>query len=73
MFMNNNFVSDYGVTTDHQTVYVNASTCNLQYRPLNYPVYFDMVKVSQEMDLEQKAKPEWSLKDPRSDTWQCNL
>lgn len=32
----------YGVTTDGNTIYVNASTCNIQYRPINKPVVFDI-------------------------------
>ncbi|KAM7346397.1 metallophosphoesterase domain-containing protein 1-like isoform 2-T2 [Cochliomyia hominivorax] len=33
---------DYGVTTDGQVTYVNASTCDLQYIPINKPIVFDM-------------------------------
>lgn len=32
----------YGITTDGTTVYVNASTCNYFYRPLNPPIVFDL-------------------------------
>lgn len=32
----------YGVTTDGHTVYINASTCNLQYRPIHAPIVFDV-------------------------------
>ncbi|KAI6656489.1 Metallophosphoesterase domain-containing protein 1 [Oopsacas minuta] len=32
----------YGVTTDGYTTYINASTCNLHYKPLNPPVVFDI-------------------------------
>ena len=32
----------YGVTTDSQCVYVNASTCTLHYRPINPPIVFDL-------------------------------
>ena len=31
----------YGQTTDGRTVYVNASTCNFLYRPINPPIVFD--------------------------------
>uniref|UniRef100_A0A7S3ARR8 Calcineurin-like phosphoesterase domain-containing protein n=1 Tax=Haptolina ericina TaxID=156174 RepID=A0A7S3ARR8_9EUKA len=33
----------YGVTTDGMTTYVNASTCNLRYRPDNKPLCFDVM------------------------------
>ena len=36
------FPAGYGVTTDGTTVYINASTCNYNYRPLNPPVVFDL-------------------------------
>jgi len=32
----------YGVTTDGHTLYVNASTCDLQYRPIHAPIVFDL-------------------------------
>lgn len=32
----------YGVTTDGQTVFVNAAICNIKYSPVNPPVVFDL-------------------------------
>lgn len=32
-----------GVTTDGATLYVNASTCNLQYRPINPAIVLDVL------------------------------
>lgn len=32
----------YGVTSDGITTYVNASTCNLEYKPVNPPIVFDV-------------------------------
>lgn len=32
----------YGITTDGKIIYINASTCNLQYLPVNYPIIFDI-------------------------------
>jgi len=32
----------HGVTTDGSTTYVNASTCNLRYRPVNEAIVFDI-------------------------------
>ena len=32
----------YGITTDGHTTFVNASTCNLQYRPVQAPIIFDL-------------------------------
>ena len=32
----------YGVSTDGTTTYVNASTCNLQYRPVQKAIVFDV-------------------------------
>jgi len=32
----------WGVTTDGVTRYVNASTCNLRYKPVNTPIIFDV-------------------------------
>lgn len=32
----------YGMTTDGHTTYINASTCNVKYEPINYPIVFDM-------------------------------
>jgi hypothetical protein len=34
---------DYGVTVENGTIFVNASTCTLQYRPLNPPVIIDVL------------------------------
>jgi hypothetical protein len=31
-----------GVTTDGTTIFVNASTCDYNYRPINQPVVFDI-------------------------------
>ena len=31
-----------GITADEQTLYVNASTCDLRYRPTNLPIVIDM-------------------------------
>ncbi|XP_037071547.1 metallophosphoesterase domain-containing protein 1-like, partial [Pollicipes pollicipes] len=32
----------YGVTTDGKVVYINASTCDMSYMPLNPPIVFDV-------------------------------
>lgn len=32
----------YGITTDGVTTYVNASTCNLRYQPINPPIIIDL-------------------------------
>lgn len=32
----------YGTTTDGQTVFVNASICDVRYRPVNAPIIFDV-------------------------------
>lgn len=32
----------YGVTTDGQTTFINASICDVKYRPVNAPVLFDL-------------------------------
>jgi len=34
----------WGVTTDGATRYVNASTCNIRYKPINQPIVFDIPK-----------------------------
>lgn len=34
----------HGVTTDGTTTFVNASTCNLQYKPVNEAIVFDVEK-----------------------------
>jgi len=36
------FVIDYGITTDGKVVFINASSCNLQYIPVNRPIVFDI-------------------------------
>ncbi|XP_025421602.1 metallophosphoesterase domain-containing protein 1 [Sipha flava] len=33
---------DYGITTDGKIIYINASSCNLQYLPVNHPIIFDI-------------------------------
>jgi len=33
----------YGVTTDGRTTFLNASTCDLRYKPENKPLVFDIV------------------------------
>jgi Icc-related predicted phosphoesterase len=33
---------DYGVHVEDGTVFVNASSCNLRYEPINYPVVFKL-------------------------------
>jgi len=35
-------IIDYGITTDGKVVFVNASSCNLQYAPVNRPIVFDI-------------------------------
>jgi len=32
----------YGITTDGVTTYVNASTCNLRYQPINPAIIIDL-------------------------------
>ena len=32
----------YGITTDGVTTFVNASTCNYSYRPVQPPIVFDI-------------------------------
>merc|ERR1711941_113621 len=32
----------YGCSTDDTTLYVNASTCDSNYRPINAPIVFDL-------------------------------
>lgn len=32
----------YGITTDGTIIYVNASTCNINYNPVNPPIVFDI-------------------------------
>merc|ERR1712084_188048 len=32
----------YGCSTDDTTLYINASTCDSQYRPINPPIVFDL-------------------------------
>ncbi|XP_064489974.1 metallophosphoesterase domain-containing protein 1-like [Ornithodoros turicata] len=32
----------YGITSDGQTTFINASICNIQYRPVNPPIIFDI-------------------------------
>ena len=36
-----NTTAGYGQTTNGTTVFVNASTCNFFYRPINRPIVFD--------------------------------
>ena len=35
------FCTGYGVWTDGTTTYINASTCNRRYKPINAPIVFD--------------------------------
>jgi len=44
----------WGVTTDGVTRYVNASTCNLRYKPVNSPIVFDV-------QIPSQVKPSPSL------------
>lgn len=55
---------DAGVTTDGQTTFINASMCTLRYKPEQYPVVFEMDKISEETILVS-APAEWNLSDPR--------
>ncbi|KAF6202153.1 hypothetical protein GE061_004551 [Apolygus lucorum] len=32
----------YGITTDGSIIYINASTCNINYKPVNPPIVFDV-------------------------------
>jgi predicted phosphodiesterase len=32
----------YGLTTNNRTLFINASSCNLQYQPTNPPIVFDL-------------------------------
>lgn len=38
---------DGGITTDGQTNYINASTCDIRYNPSQWPVVFDLPKKDQ--------------------------
>ena len=40
-------ISDGGITTDGQTNYINASTCDIRYNPSQWPVVFDLPKKDQ--------------------------
>ena len=55
---------DGGITTDGQTVYINASMCDIRYSPEQHPIVFDMESVSEETVLES-APSQWTLSDPR--------
>uniref|UniRef100_A0A0A9WZK3 Metallophosphoesterase domain-containing protein 1 n=1 Tax=Lygus hesperus TaxID=30085 RepID=A0A0A9WZK3_LYGHE len=33
----------YGITTDGSIIYINASTCNINYKPVNPPIVFDVI------------------------------
>jgi len=35
-------IEGYGITTDGQTEFINASTCNLRYKPIHPPIIFDV-------------------------------
>ena len=35
-------LAGYGVTTDGKIIFINASTCNINYVPINPPVVFDV-------------------------------
>lgn len=34
--------SGYGISTDGKIIYINASTCDLNYLPSNPPIVFDI-------------------------------
>ena len=36
----------YGTSSDGMTTYINASTCNYHYRPVNPPIVFDIPRPS---------------------------
>lgn len=38
----NLFIVGYGVSSDGEIIFINASTCNLKYSPRNPPVVFDI-------------------------------
>jgi hypothetical protein len=49
----------YGVSTDGTTTYVNASTCNLQYRPVQKAIVFDVEIPSRPRDtISRTISPE---------------
>lgn len=35
-------VTGYGVTSDGKIIYINASTCDINYIPKNFPIVFDI-------------------------------
>lgn len=37
-----NYIIGYGITTDGETIYINCSTCDLNYKPTNIPIIFDV-------------------------------
>lgn len=47
----------WGVTTDGVTRYVNASTCNLRYKPVNTPIVFDVARPVTAQPTEPPAAP----------------
>lgn len=36
------FITGYGVSSDGKIIFVNASTCDLNYMPANPPIVFDV-------------------------------
>ena len=50
----------YGILSDGKIIFVNASTCNINYLPVNPPIVFDVpLPPSEEKIIRQTANTSW--------------
>ena len=57
------FLSAYGVTTDGQTTFINASNCTLRYKPQQQPIVFDFPIPAGHSKAELDLLPQNNLSD----------
>eukprot|EP00056_Hartaetosiga_gracilis_P005222 m.82616 g.82616 ORF g.82616 m.82616 type:complete len:364 (+) comp12092_c1_seq4:931-2022(+) len=57
----------YGVSTDGQTTFVNASTCNYNYRPVQAPLVFDVFPHQNKEKSEEEGEVEEEDRDMKQD------
>lgn len=63
----------YGVMSDGRTVFINATTCDINYLPNNSPVVFDMVKVKMDAEKEVKEEEEEPKIEPEQTRSWCSV
>ena len=61
----------YGITTDNNTTFVNASTCTVNYKPTNKPIVFDLP--TPKIPAMEAETSVWLVSGLQLDWFDCSL